>query len=1022
MGILGQIFITGLSLANNVDSLEEFHVDSKAAIEVSGRVTAASDGQGIPGVSILVKGTFTGTVSDVEGNFGFTVPNENDMLVFSSIGYISQEVPLDGRKVLDVIMSEDMQHLDEVVVIGYGEQKKTSVTAAVSSLDGEKIAAVPIANMSNALGGRIPGLIVRQTSGEPGRDANNIYIRGISSTGSTQPLLIVDGIPRGFQNLDPNTIESLTVLKDAAAVAPYGVAGANGVILVTTKRGKLGAPTITYNGYIGFQNPTVLPELPTAYEYALLKNAASVNVGGEPLYNAYDLEKFQDGSDPDGHPNHNVYDELFEKNTPLNSHNIELSGGAERVRYYASVGYQHQAGIWEPTYQNRFNYSMNIDADVTKTTKISFGINGREQTNSAPPISTGRLFELVHYASPIRPLLFSNGESGEYIWNNVHGSGTSRTNVSQLYTQLSIEQELAFIPGLKANGTIAFDPTYSRNKAFRTPSHLWSVDTTQTPYVFIDGIFEQTKPSLNQSMNYSKQLTYQASLTYGKMFGKHSVGALVLYEAKSNDFMDFGASRRNYNLSIDELSMGSSSLADITNYGTSSSARQMGVVYRATYNYSEKYLFEASGRYDGSYYFAPETRFGFFPAFSLGYRISEEKFMQGINWLNNLKIRGSYGEVGSLAGSPFQYLSLYNVSGPVGVIDGGAVQGVSEGIESNPDITWERAKKTNVGLEVILWKGLLQFEADYFFEKRSNMLTNPTVVVPVEYGVGLSQVNAGIMDNRGFDFLINSDYVISNDFKVSLGGNFTYAKNRLIEVFETSTTYDNPNRRITGRPLGTRFGYESIGYFQVEDFDETGNLLDGIAEQPWGQVFPGDVRYKDLNSDGKIDNDDITAIGVADVPQIIYGIFSNITYKKFSLDILFQGAGKTNIYGPSGYWHPFNNGRGAYKSNMDYWTPENRNASHTRITPSPTANNNQASSYLMFDSRYIRLKNINLSYTVPEVVSKKVGIQNARVFISGQNLLTFTPIINYDPEIINSQALDYPQQRVISAGINLTIY
>src|SRR5690606_8001465 len=215
--------------------------------------------------------------------------------------------------------------------------------------------------------------------------------------------------------------------------------------------------------------------------------------------------------------------------------------------------------------------------------------------------------------------------------------------------------------------------------------------------------------------------------------------------------------------------------------------------------------------------------------------------------------------------------------------------------------------------------------------------------------------NAGIMDNRGFDFLINSDYVISNDFKVSLGGNFTYAKNRLIEVFETSTTYDNPNRRITGRPLGTRFGYESIGYFQVEDFDESGNLLDGIAGQPWGQVFPGDVRYKDLNSDGKIDNDDITAIGVADVPQIIYGIFSNITYKRFSLDILFQGAGKTNIYGPSGYWHPFNNERGAYKSNMDYWTPENRNASHTRITPSPTANNNQASSYLMFDSRYIRL-------------------------------------------------------------------
>ncbi|MEX2569038.1 MAG: TonB-dependent receptor [Cyclobacteriaceae bacterium] len=991
-------------------------------IIVSGKVTS-QDGMSLPGVTILVKGTSLGTVTDVNGEYSLEIPEGNEVvLLFSSIGFVSQEVRVSGRSIIDLVLEEDVQSLNEVVVVGYGEQKKTSVTAAVSSLDGKDIANVPIANMSNALGGRIPGLIVRQTSGEPGRDANNIYIRGVASTGSTQPLLIVDGIPRDFQNLDPNTIESLTVLKDAAAVAPYGVAGANGVILVTTKRGKSGVPTITYNGYLGFQNPTVLPELPTAYEYASLKNAASVNVGGEPLYNEYNLQKFQDGSDPDGHPNHNVYDELFDTNTPLNSHNIELSGGAERVKYYASVGYQHQAGIWEPTHQKRFNYSMNIDADVTKTTKISFGINGREQTNNAPPISTGRLFELVHYASPIRPLLFSNGESGDYIWNNVHGSGSSQTNISQLYTQLSLEQDLSFIPGLKAKGTIAFDPTNRRNKAFRTPSHLWSVDTTQTPYVFIDGIFEQTKPSLSQSMDYAKQLTYQASLSYSGMFGKNHIGGLVLFEAKSNDALGFGATRRNYNLFVDELSMGSSSQADITNYGTSSSARQMGVVYRATYNYSEKYLFEASGRYDGSYFFAPENRFGFFPAFSVGWRLSEEEFMQNIRGVNNLKIRGSYGEVGSLAGSPFQYLSLYNVSGPVAVLDGEAVQGASEGIESNPNITWERAKKSNIGLEVILWKGLLQIEADYFYEKRSNMLTNPTVVVPVEYGVGLSQVNAGVMDNRGFDFLINSDYSFSNEFQVSLGGNFTFAKNRLLEVFETSTTYNNPNRRRTGRPLGTRFGYESIGYFQVEDFDENGNLLDGIAIQPWGEVFPGDVRYNDLNNDGKIDNDDRTMIGVADIPQIIYGIFSNITYKRFALDLLFQGAGKTNIYGPSGYWHPFNNGRGAYKSNLDYWTPENPNASHTRITPSPTANNNQTSSYLMFNSRYLRLKNINLAYSVPEVLSRKVGVQNAKVFISGQNLLTFTPIINYDPEIINSQALDYPQQRVISAGINLTIY
>jgi TonB-linked SusC/RagA family outer membrane protein len=991
----------------------------KVDIAIKGKVTDRKTSEPLIGVSVKIKGTNVGASTDVNGNYSLNAP-ENGILVFSIIGYISQELPVNGSASIDMTLQEDLQSLNEVVIVGYGTQKRTSVTAAVSSLNGAKIAAVPVANMSNAIGGRLPGLIVRQNSGEPGKDGSNIFIRGVSTTGNSQPLLVVDGIRRAFQNLDPSTIENITVLKDAAAVAPFGIAGANGVILITTKRGKTGMPTITYNSFMGVQNPTVLPELPTAYEYATLKNAASVNVGGKPLYTDPELQKFKDGSDPDAYPNQNIYDMLFKKNSPLTTHNIELAGGAERVKYYGSVGYQHQGGIWAPTYQNRFNYTMNIDADVTKTTKISLNINGREQVNNAPTVTTGRLFELVHYASPIRPVLFSNGESGEYIWNNVFNSGDSRTNTSQMYSQLSIEQELSFIPGLKAKATFAFDPTQTRNKAFRTPSHLWSVNTTTTPYTFIDGIFEQSKPSLSQSMVYSRQLTYQGSLNYDRTFGKSNIGGLVLFEANSNDDLTFGAGRRNYNLSIGELSMGSSSLADMSNFGSSSSARQMGVVYRATYAYDNKYLFEASGRYDGSYYFSADKRFGFFPAFSLGYRLSEEKFMQNISWLDNLKIRGSYGEVGAIAGAPFQYLSLYNIYGPGAVLGGGAVQAASEAAESNPNITWERAKKTNIGLEISLWKGLLNLEADYFYERRSNMLTNPIVVVPVEYGIGLSQINAGEMENRGIDLTLSSTYNASK-FNVTVGSNFTFAKNKLLQVYETATTYNNPNRRITGRPLGTRFGYESLGYFQVEDFNN-GKLLPGIATQNWGAVFPGDLRYKDLNGDGKIDNNDIKEIGEADVPQIIYGIFSTVSYKSLSLDVLFQGAGKTNIYGPAGYWHPFNNGRGAYKSNMDYWTPENRNASHTRITPSPTSNNNQASSYLMFNSRYLRLKNINLSYTIPMVLSKKVGVQNARIFVSGQNLLTFTPIINYDPEIINSQALDYPQQRVISAGINLTLF
>jgi len=987
---------------------------------VQGKVTDSSDGSAMPGVNIIVKGTTRGAMTDLEGNYTIEGIGPDDILVFSFVGYTSLEIPVSGRTIINVSLEPSAQDIDEVVVVGYGQQKKTSLTSAVSTLKAEKLTSVPASNLTTGLGGRLAGLIVRQTSGEPGQDYNNIYIRGRSSTGTTDPLLVVDGIPRNFSDLDPNTVESFTVLKDAAAVAPYGVAGANGVILVTTKRGSTGAPTLSYSGYMGFQNPTVLPELMSAYEYAGLKNAASLSVGGVPLYNDYDLQKFADGTDPDGHPNQNVYDLLFNKNTPLTRHNFEITGGTDRVRYYGSLGYQYQKGLFEEFYNNRYNFSISIDAEVTKTTNISMDIKGREQLNNG--LASTNLWEQVHYATdPTRPILFSNGFPGDFISAALRAGSTRRQNLSQLFTQLSIDQELPFVPGLSVKGTFAFDPTFRRTKLWWLPAHMWTIDTTKTPYEYNEGIVGLTKPQLTHSISYASQYTYQAGMTYSKNFGKHDIGALVLFEAKANDVTWIEAKRINYDVFIDELNMGSEKPEDISNSGSSSKERQMGIVYRLTYNYEQKYLFEATGRNDGHYYFAPEKRWGFFPAVSAAWRISEENFMQNISWMDNLKIRGSYGESGALAGTAFQYLSMYNVYGPAAVIDGAAVQAVREGIEPNKNITWEKAKKSNVGVDLTLWRGLLRLEADYFYEMRSNMLTTPTVIVPAEYGVGLSQVNAGVMENRGVEFTVGSNYKVTNDLRISVDGNFTFARNKLLEVFETSTTYDNPNRRQTGRPLGTRFGYEAIGYFQEEDFDAFGNLLPGIATQPWGKVYPGDVRYKDVNEDGKIDTDDHTVIGLASVPEIIYGMSLNVSYKGFFFDILFQGVGRTNIYGSGGYWHPFYNGRGAYKSNLDYWTPENRDASHCRITPAPLTNNDQPSSYLIFNTRYFRLKSLNLSYTIPSEYSKKVGIQNARVFISGQNLLTFTPIINYDPEIIQQQGLAYPLQKVVSLGVNLKL-
>ena len=988
-------------------------------ITISGSVMN-QNGESLQGATVVQTTTTNTTVTDQQGLFSLLVSSANATLEVSYTGYITAVVPLNNQSVINVVLKETTSKLDEVVVIGYGTQKRSSVTAAISTLSGKDVASTPVTNLSNSLGGRIPGVIVRQNNGEPGNDGSNIYVRGISSTGANQPLLIVDGIPRDFKQLDPNTIESFTVLKDAAAVAPYGVAGANGVILVTTKSGKIGSPSVTYNGYVGFQNPTVFPHYVSGYQFGVLQNAAAQAAGLPLPYSDMALQKLKDQSDPDAYPDPNVYRDIITKNAILTNHNIEVSGGTGKVRYYGSFGYQQQEGMWPATNDKKYNLNLNLNVQATKTTKITFGVNGRVQNANYPSITTGRLFELIGYTHTQNgPLYFSNGVPGAYITASLLNSGYTKINTTALYSQLSIDQDLSFIPGLKAKLTVAYDPTILMYKLWRIPTHKGSINTAVQPYVITDGIFEQSKASLNQSFTQSYQLTYQASLNYVKSFGNSNISALALVEAKDNAIGSLAASRRNYNLSIDEINMGSSSNADMTTGGTSSTAKQVGLVYRVTYAYANKYLFEASGRYDGSYYFAPDARFGFFPAFSVGWRLSEENFMKNISWINSLKIRGSYGEVGALAGAPFQYLSTFNAFGPAYVIGGQAVQGASERNENNPNITWERAKKSDLGFEATLWNGLLNVEADYFYEKRSNMLVNPDVIVPAEYGIGLSQVNAGIMKNQGIDLSLGSNYSISKDLQISLSGNITYAKNSLLKVFETSTTFNNPNRRLTGKALGTQFGFHALGFFQVSDFDG-GVLKTGIATQPWGAVQPGDIRYEDMNGDGKINDDDRTKIGDPVVPQLIYGISPSIRYKGFALDVFFQGAAKANIYLSAQNAVAFHNGMSALVENMNYWTPENPNALNPRITSGPTTNNTQTSSFWMKSGNYVRLKSATLSYTIPSSVSRKFGSQNARVYVSGQNVFTWTKLKNFDPESTGPYSNLYPQQKVVSVGINIT--
>lgn len=987
---------------------------------VVGQVTD-SQGDPVQGVTVSIKNGQTVSRTDEKGFFSINVQRQNETLLFSAIGFQRQEVSLVPGETLLVVLQRDIADLDEVVVVGYGTQKRTSLTAAISTLKGDEIASVPSANLSNSIGGRVSGVIVKQSTGEPGQDGSNIYIRGISSTGATQPLIVVDGIPRDFTQLDPNTIESFSILKDAAAVAPYGVAGANGVILVVTKRGKTGAPSLSYNGYVGFQNPTVLPNYVDAWGYATLQNAAADGAGLPHPYSAEALQKFKDGSDPDAYPDPN-YRELINKNAVLTTHNIELSGGTELVKYYGSFGYQSQEGMWPKSNFKRYNLSMNLDGQVTKTTKLSLGINGRLQHANAPFTPAGRLWEIIGYTHTEHegPLYFSNGMKGAAITSLIYGDGYSKKNTTAIYTQLSIDQDLNFVPGLKARATFAYDPITVMNKVWSVPESKAVIDKTSNPYVITQPP-PSVKPSLTQGFDQTYQLTSQAGLSYNHSYEKSTLSVLALAEAKSNNAINVSLARRNYNLLVDEINLGSSSLADMSTFGTSSDAKQLGFLYRLTYDWGNKYLFEASGRYDGSYYFAPGKRFGFFPAFSLGWRLSEEKFIKDIDWIDNLKLRFSYGEVGALAGAPFQYLSTFNAYGPAYTLGGEALQGINERNEFNPNITWERAKKSDVGLDLSFWNGLLNLEADFFFEKRSNMLVAPDVIVPMEYGIGLSQVNAGVMQNSGIDATLSSRRRFSEDLEASIGMSFTYAKNKLLKVFESPTTYNNPNRRRTDRPLGTQFGYHALGFFQVSDFEADGSLKSGIAKQPWGKVKPGDIRYQDMNGDGVINDDDLTVIGNSRTPQIIYGINPNVRYKSLSLDVLFQGAAKADWLRTSFQNWAFQNGMSAYTENFDYWTPENTNARYPRITSAPTTNNNQISSWWMYSVGYLRLKSATLGYHLPAYFTKKMGFQQARVFVSGQNLVTFTKMTSYDPEsTVDAYGNLYPLQKVVSVGLNIT--
>ncbi len=1012
---------------------------------VEGKITDKDTGQPLPGASIKIKGTSAGAVTDAAGHFSLNTPPDG-ILIINSLGYKSIEVPVNKRTIINLSLESSAKNLEEVVVnVGYTSQKKRLLTSAVSTLNTKDLNNIPTANISNSLAGRVAGVLAAQSSGAVGADGGEIHIRGVGTTGNSAALVIVDGVPRDLSTINPNMIASFTVLKDAAAVAPYGIAGANGVILVTTKRGIIGIPTLSYSGNTSWGNPTKLPSLLNAYQYATMRNIADKAAGNPLPYTEADLAGYQktvDGApdaDPDKYPNTNAFDALINRNVPVMQHNLQIQGGTEATQYYIGGGYLYQEGLFGREKMNRYSLVANLDTRVTKTTKVSLSINGYNSVRNRPQSVDGAPFSTAQSYLPVSPVYFSNGllgnSNGKLLKTGVE-LGSYKDNNTLIRTQLAIEQELPFVEGLSAKFAVSYDPAHNFVKNWSEPDPTYyNINTSTTPYSY-NAVASTGKPALGESYSRSINLDYQTYLNYHRTFGKHDLTGLLVMDARTSHSDNFGASRSNYDLNIDELSLGSPNKNNFDNSGGSGDSRQVGYLYQVNYAFNNKYLFGATGRYDGSYVFGPGHRYGFFPAFSLGWRISEEPFIKkNFSWISNLKIRGSYGESGNLVAAD-QWSSSFDIFGNAYVINGTAVQGANERSEPNPNITWERAKKADIGLEASLWNGLLGFEIDYFFEKRDNMLVSPNSTVPQEYGIGISQINAGKMNNHGIDVTLSSYHQFDNGFRIDFSGTFTYAKNKLVQTFENQTTLNDPVRSRTGRSLNTIFSLHSLGLFQVSD-DKNGDGIitaaDGFPTQ-FGVITPGDIRYQDTNGDGRVDASDevVVANGNSTFPAIQFGLNPRFSFKGFDLNVLFQGAAKAAVNLNGELVWPFFTGANSSTVTMDYWTPDNPDAKFPRLFgQGGTTNNTQVSDFFVRDLSYLRIKSLEFGYTLPESVLKKIKTQAIRIYISGTNLKTWDHLDGLvDPEMTNAGAGNssnanqrgwaYPFMKTFAIGASVT--
>ncbi len=1006
------------AIANSLQSQQ-----NNGKFKITGNV-ADNNGEPIIGASVVVNGTKNGTVTDIDGNFTLVSNSETPTLNISYVGFDTQNIKVRPGQTIKVTLKENAQSLEELVVVGYGSQKKVNVIGSIATVDSKSLEARSASDVSNMLTGQMSGVTITQTSGNPGQDGGTIRVRGVGSFGATpSPLVLVDGMPGSLSDITPDEIENISVLKDASSAAIYGSRAANGVVLVTTKRGKEGRTKVSYNGSVGFSKAAELPEMAHSYEYAKFYNIAA----GTETYKPEDIQKYKDGSDPDNYADENYLDKLFGGHSFLTKHTLNVNGGNDRVQYMATVGYLHHDGLLENNYYNKYNARLNLNAKITKDLSMGIRLNGMASDRHEPSTPgsldsggyAGIMLAALRYPG-LLPSYMSDGSNGV----GLKGSGTPvawaekcASFYRQDFDKFGGNVDLTYKPikGLTIKGIGGYKYSLQHVRHYRSE------------FATADGRTNGPS-SLTDDMYRTVYKTFQATADYNTTIAKkHAIDVLVGYTWEDENQRSVGGYRQKFpSNDVPYLTAGGAD--GQTNFGGGYDWAIQSIFGRLTYNYDERYLFEATMRYDGSSRFPTDSKYGFFPSAALGWRVSEEKFWKDSSvakWFTNLKIKASTGVLGNNNIGNYPYQSVYTLGSNQNYVFGGVyTTGASITTYVDPNLKWEKTRTSDIGIETGFFQNRLTFNATYYYRKTTDVLYKPSASYSSIFGLNLSQVNTGAVENKGWEFEIGYRDKVGS-FNYWVNGNFSIIKNKVLtlgmgNVTQANGMVGNGSNLFIGYPMQMYYGYKTDGVFLTDE--EVGEWHDQSAIAKGSKA--GDIRYVDLDGDGKVTPKDMTYLG-SSIPKYNFGLSFGGDYKGFDFSVLLQGV--AGVKGRLNEWAGF-----AFfqEGNIQKWqmeecwnmNPTNRYPKYPRleIMSNAGSNNTLLSDFWILNASFVKVRNIQFGYKLPKNIISKAGISSMRAYISLDNPFSFDSYRKgWDPENTNNRGSYYPVMSSYTFGLTL---